>query len=147
MCRWLQAKGLDLGVVNRNGHSALHKAAVKGQRTVCEWLLAPRSNAASSAALGDDLDATAAAGGGISGGGGLGLAQLRPDSDGNDPSTMARLAGFGALAAFLDTCTEQLQAEAKARDATRAETTGVAAEAAAVDVEGPCAKRVRNTSK
>lgn len=36
MCRWLRAQGLDLSLLNRNGHSALHKAAVKGHRHVCE---------------------------------------------------------------------------------------------------------------
>ncbi|CAJ1334281.1 unnamed protein product [Effrenium voratum] len=39
MCLYLQRKGLDLAVLNFNGHSALHKAAVKGQRDLCQWLL------------------------------------------------------------------------------------------------------------
>ena len=32
VCRWLQSRGLDLKLLNRNGHSAVHKAAVKGRR-------------------------------------------------------------------------------------------------------------------
>ena len=34
VCRWLQSRGLDLKLLNRNGHSAVHKAAVKGRRQV-----------------------------------------------------------------------------------------------------------------
>ena len=33
MCRYLQSIGLDITLTNRNGHSAVHKAAVKGQVT------------------------------------------------------------------------------------------------------------------
>ena len=39
MCIWLRAKGLDLKLLNKNKHSALHKAAVKGKLDICEWLL------------------------------------------------------------------------------------------------------------
>ena len=39
VCRWLRARGLDVRVLNCNGHSAVHKAAIKGHRAVCEWLL------------------------------------------------------------------------------------------------------------
>ena len=76
MCRWLLGRGLDVGVLNGNGHSALHKAAVKGQRAVCEWLLAPD-------------------------GGRLGRAHLAADGDGNTPSLMARLEGHLELADYL----------------------------------------------
>ncbi|CAE8629330.1 unnamed protein product [Polarella glacialis] len=75
MNRWLQKAGLDLHVLNNNGHSALHKAAVKGQGQVCEWLL-------------EDA--------------GLGLPQMQPDSDGNTPAIMARCGGFEALARRLE---------------------------------------------
>ena len=77
VCRWLVSRGLDVGVLNCNGHSALHKAAVKGQKAVCEWLLDPD-------------------------GGGLGAAHLRADGDGNTPALMARLEGYTALADYLD---------------------------------------------
>ena len=36
-CDLLSSRGLDLGILNSNGHSALHKAAVKGNHQVCEW--------------------------------------------------------------------------------------------------------------
>ena len=37
--RWLQAKGLSLGHVNAANHGAIVKAAWKGHREACEWLL------------------------------------------------------------------------------------------------------------
>ena len=74
MCIWLLEKGLDLGVLNGNGHSALHKAAVKGNGRICEWLLSD---------------------------GGLGPRHLAEDGDGNTPSLMARLEGHVELAEYL----------------------------------------------
>ena len=61
-------------MVNLNGHSALHKAAVKGHAALCAWLLGP---------------------------GGLGAAELRPDGDGNAPSRMARAGGHRRLSEAL----------------------------------------------
>ena len=78
-CRWLLGRGVDINVLNHNGHSALHKAAVKGRRDVCEWLLAE---------------------------GGLGVRHLQPDGDGNTPALMARFEGHAALSEWLD-ATEQ----------------------------------------
>lgn len=75
MCEWLRKEGLDLFVLNSNGHSAIHKAAVKGHLEVCKWL----------------LDVA-----------GLGPGQLKPDSDGNTPSRMARCGGFELLAKWLE---------------------------------------------
>jgi hypothetical protein len=75
MCRWLSALGLDLTIVNNNGHSALHKAASKGQAYVCEWLLNEEC---------------------------LGLEALQPDSDGSTPGLMARLEGYSSLADALE---------------------------------------------
>lgn len=83
MCRWLAALGLDVAVVNNNGHSAVHKAANKGQARVCEWLLNEES---------------------------LGLVHLQPDQDGNTPAVMARLEGHGALADALDAAAATLRA-------------------------------------
>ena len=74
VCRWLARRGLDLTLRNRNGHSAVHKAAVKGNAAACAWLL---------------------------GEGGLGRDHLRPDGDGNTPSRMARAEGFAELAEWL----------------------------------------------
>jgi hypothetical protein len=84
MCRWLAALGLDLTIINNNGHSALHKAASKGQARVCEWLLNEEC---------------------------LGLEALQPDSDGNTPGLMARLEGHTALADALDAAAEVLALE------------------------------------
>ena len=75
MCELLVQLGLDIKLSNRNGHSALHKASVKGQRRVCEWLLHN---------------------------GGLGLEQMLPDKDGNTPADIARLEGYITLGTYLD---------------------------------------------
>lgn len=77
MCRWLRDRGLDIKLLNRNGHSAVHKAAVKGNRATCEWLLAAD-------------------------GGGLSAPHLQADGDGNTPSRMARFEGFDGLADRLE---------------------------------------------
>ena len=64
--RWLARRGLDVGVLNCNGHSAVHKAALHGNRPMCEWL------------LGDGGPLTAAE-------------HMRPDKrDGSTPATLAR---------------------------------------------------------
>ena len=74
VCDWLLRRGLDWRVLNRNGHSALHKAAVKGRADVCRWLLsAPR----------------------------LGAEHMQPDGDGNTPASMAAAEGFTELADWL----------------------------------------------
>ena len=76
VCRWLRGCGLNAAVLNCNGHSAVHKAAIKGNRTVCEWLLSAE--------------------------GGLSKAHLQADRDGNTPASMARAEGFVELADWLD---------------------------------------------
>lgn len=73
-CAWLRDRGVDLTLLNRNGHSALHKAAVAGAERCARWLVEEA---------------------------GLGRAQLGPDGDGNTPAEMARLEGHAALAAYL----------------------------------------------
>jgi hypothetical protein len=82
MCRFLSALGLDLSIINFNGHSALHKAASKGQARVCAWLLNEEC---------------------------LGIQHMQPDQDGNTPAVMARLDGFDALADALDAAVAELQ--------------------------------------
>lgn len=74
MCRWLLKRGLDLTLLNRNGHSAMHKAAVKGQSEVCRWL----------------LDEAA-----------LDWRHMQADGDGNTPAKMAQAEGFDELARWL----------------------------------------------
>jgi hypothetical protein len=76
VCRWLRGCGLNAAVLNCNGHSAVHKAAIKGNRAVCEWLLSAE--------------------------GGLSTAHLLADRDGNTPASMARAEGFVELADWLD---------------------------------------------
>lgn len=39
MLKMLQSYGLDLKLLNLNGHSAVHKAAVNGRLEACQWLL------------------------------------------------------------------------------------------------------------
>ena len=81
MCRWLAACGLDIAIINNNGHSALHKAASKGQSRVCEWLLNEEC---------------------------LVVQHLQADRDGNTPAVMARLEGYSGLADALNTAQELL---------------------------------------
>ena len=92
MCRWLQAQGLNLKIINCNGHSALHKAAVKGRHAVCEWLLRPDVDERY-ALVGVDED--------IGGAGLLPQQHMLPDAEGNTPSELARLEGFDELAQWL----------------------------------------------
>lgn len=74
MCRYLQRIGLDLKLLNHNGHSALHKAAAKGQVSVCQWLVEEA---------------------------GLGADHLKADQDGDAPSEIARMEGFDMLSLWL----------------------------------------------
>ena len=39
MSRWLFEMGLDCRVANKQGHTALHKAAYKGHSMLVKWLL------------------------------------------------------------------------------------------------------------
>jgi hypothetical protein len=73
-CEYLRELGLDLALKNNNGHSALHKAAVKGRRGACEWLVRVA---------------------------GLSLPHMGPDGDGNTPAEMARLEGHVELSEWL----------------------------------------------
>ncbi|EQC37753.1 hypothetical protein SDRG_04780 [Saprolegnia diclina VS20] len=74
MLSLLQDVGVDLGVINYNGHSALHKAALRGHQDACVWLLSH---------------------------GGLGRRHMRPDSDGFTPMTFASTNGFPTLGTYL----------------------------------------------
>jgi Ankyrin repeats (3 copies) len=81
VCRWLASVGLDIAVINRNGHSAVHKAALKGQDRICAWLLNEEC---------------------------LSIAHMMPDLEGNTPADLARLEGFVDVAAKLDASTHRL---------------------------------------
>ncbi|OQR83588.1 hypothetical protein ACHHYP_14549 [Achlya hypogyna] len=74
MLELLQSYGVDLGVLNTNGHSALHKAALRGHTEACAWLLTH---------------------------GGLGIRHMQPDKDGFTPTSFATTNGFPLLGAFL----------------------------------------------
>jgi ankyrin repeat protein len=74
MLAWLLQRGLDVGIINHNGHSALHKAAIKGKTGACEWLLTTAH---------------------------LGARHMGADSDGNTPQRMAAAEGHLGLAAAL----------------------------------------------
>ena len=83
--RWLARRGLDIGVLNCNGHSAVHKAALHGSRPMCEWLLDQYSMLTG---YGEPLTAAE---------------HMRPDKrDGSTPAMLARSNGHDALGAWLD---------------------------------------------
>eukprot|EP00965_Chrysotila_dentata_P259111 6213452-Pleurochrysis_carterae.AAC.2 len=84
VCSWLRSRNLDMKLLNFNGHSALHKAAVKGNARVCGWLLA--------------VDGAA-----------LGREHLQPDADGNTPSIMAACEGYTELATWLKQVEESFE--------------------------------------
>ena len=75
-CEWLRSRGVTLGLNNYNGHSAIHKAAVKGNEEVCRWLLCE--------------------------GGLLAERHMGADGDGNTPASMAASEGHESLALKLD---------------------------------------------
>ena len=93
--------GLDVKLLNKNKHSALHKAAVKGKRDICEWLLSTEVGLGAfhlqvykllciificmpRVFLGVAL-----------------LIFSKKDADGNSPATMARMEGYVELADYL----------------------------------------------
>jgi ankyrin repeat protein len=79
LCRYLLHLGLDFSLLNANGQGCLHKAAQRGNRDVCEWLLGPEVAFAAN-----------------------GAKVLGPNSaEGSRPSSLARFAGHGDLATWL----------------------------------------------
>jgi hypothetical protein len=79
MLQYVQSQGLDFFHMNHNARSPLHKAAVQGNETMCRWLLTPISL----------------------GGGGLGLAHMLPEQQGDTPMSLAAAAGCYSLRTFL----------------------------------------------
>ena len=61
--KYFLSEGLDYHILNNNGHSALHKAAIKGNTKACEWLITSIED----------------------GGAGLGLKHMQPDDDNFTP--------------------------------------------------------------
>ncbi|OQS07850.1 hypothetical protein THRCLA_00154 [Thraustotheca clavata] len=74
MMELLQEHGVDLGIRNYNGHSALHKAALRGHLDICRWLVTK---------------------------GKLGLDHMQADADGFTPITFASANGFQAVGNYL----------------------------------------------
>ena len=79
LMKFFLQRGLDFTILNKNGHSAIHKAAIKGNIKTCEWLLKAI----------------------IDGGAGLGMVHCRKDREGNLPSTLSKENGFEELAEYL----------------------------------------------
>lgn len=73
--QYLFSHGLDVCVINSNGRSALHKAAIKGNKDISIWMITPVSD----------------------GGGGLNFKHLQADKDGNTPSMLALAHGHNQL--------------------------------------------------
>lgn len=71
----LMIRGMNVGLLNRNGHSVLHKAAMKGHQDLALWLMKPI----------------------VDGGCGFGLNHMLPDDDGFTPMSFARANGFDEL--------------------------------------------------
>lgn len=76
---WLLESGADFGVVNSNGHSALHKAAQRGRSGAVKWL-------ASTFLFEKDADAAFF---------------VRPDIEGNSPSDLCGMEGHESLARWI----------------------------------------------
>ena len=76
---FFKGAGLDFKSLNLNGHSALHKCAIKGNREACKWLLTCEGE----------------------GGGGLDESHMQADRDGFTPQMFASENGFPELAMLI----------------------------------------------
>ena len=84
--KYFLSLGLDFKILNRNGHSALHKAAIKGNMAACIWLLTPEQE----------------------GGAGLGLEHMQPDDDNFTPMLFATANGHSELGRILNKFYEEM---------------------------------------
>ena len=116
-CRYVRSLGVTFRLLNANGHSAVHKAAQRGRRDVCAWLLgrggADGDDGDADAIVESDApesDAEAAWARAL-----VGSAHLAPDNEGFTPADHARLAGDARLATWL----RARQREASVRECTR----------------------------
>ena len=125
-CEYVRSLGVTFRLLNANGHSVLHKAAQRGNRAVCLWLLGYDARAIDGDGVGVERSRSPL----------VDASHLAPDNEGFAPSDLARLAGDARLSAFLAARERDARAEedADAREtdldaATRARLARVAAEA------------------
>ena len=116
-CRYVRSLGVTFRLLNANGHSAVHKAAQRGRRDVCAWLLGrggdDGGDGDADAIVENDApesEAEAAWARAL-----VGSAHLAPDNEGFTPADHARLAGDARLAAWL----RARQREASVRECAR----------------------------
>lgn len=77
--KFFYSAGLNFSILNKNGHSALHKAAMKGNNDACLWLLTDPEE----------------------GGPGLSIDHMQADLDGFTPAMFALANGFEELGRYL----------------------------------------------
>ena len=117
-CEYVKSLGVSFRLLNANGHSAAHKAAQRGRRDVCAWLLgwewpegrdapAPRDEVAGRESETDPLARAL-----------VDAAHLGPDDEGFRPSDLARLAGDVRLRDFLEARQREWDAETDETDET-----------------------------
>lgn len=82
--QWLNSIGLDLTCTNSNGHGALHKAAQRKRRDICEWLC--NSVYEDVGESGISINA---------------FDNVGPDTEGCCPSDLAGMAGDNELALYI----------------------------------------------
>ena len=118
-CEYVKSLGVSFRLLNANGHSAAHKAAQRGRRDVCAWLLGwewPEGRDAPAPARLKSRDANPRP---IrSRGWSSDAAHLGPDDEGFRPSDLARLAGDVRLRDFLEARQREWDAETDETDET-----------------------------
>jgi hypothetical protein len=82
--QWLQSMGLDLTSTNSNGHGALHKAAQRTRRDLCEWLCTSVYDNLGESDIGVNI-----------------FDIIGPDAEGCCPSDLAGMAGDDELASYI----------------------------------------------
>ena len=99
----LQSYGLNLGILNLNGHSAIHKAAVNGRLKACQWLLTPRESEVEASQQNIDKSNYDNHTSLPSGGGGLNMKfHMQADRSGNTPAMIALNNGHDDTANWLN---------------------------------------------
>jgi ankyrin repeat protein len=109
---WLAHRGHDMGLVNANGHSLLHKAAQKGHAALAVWLLGgPRCAAFRAATEEGRMAEYCSPVSESSLGPPLTARHVQADSEGYTPSAQAAACGFAELASLLGKVEEQFRTE------------------------------------